>query len=78
MRQNLVLGARRSHAAVDSVYGYLPELRRLEQRDAGLLSGGEQQMLAIGRALLTKPRLLMIDELSMGLAPVIVERLLRW
>jgi branched-chain amino acid transport system ATP-binding protein len=76
VRQNLVLAARRGHADVDSVYGYLPELRRLEQRDAGLLSGGEQQMLAIGRALLTKPRLLMIDELSMGLAPVIVERLL--
>ena len=76
VRQNLVLAARRSHADVDSVFDYLPELRRLEQRDAGLLSGGEQQMLAIGRALLTKPRLLMIDELSMGLAPVIVERLL--
>ena len=76
VRQNLVLAARRGHADADSVYGYLPELRRLEQRDAGLLSGGEQQMLAIGRALLTKPRLLMIDELSMGLAPVIVERLL--
>ena len=76
VRQNLVLGARRSHADVDAVFSYLPELRRLEQRDAGLLSGGEQQMLAIGRALLTKPRLLMIDELSMGLAPVIVERLL--
>ena len=76
VRQNLVLAARRGHADADSVYGYLPELRRLEQRDAGLLSGGEQQMLAIGRALLTRPRLLMIDELSMGLAPVIVERLL--
>ncbi len=52
VRQNLVLAARRGHADADSVYGYLPELRRLEQRDAGLLSGGEQQMLAIGRALL--------------------------
>ncbi len=76
VRQNLVLGARRSRADVDTVFEYLPELGALTRRDAGLLSGGEQQMLAIGRALLTKPRLLMIDELSMGLAPVIVERLL--
>jgi branched-chain amino acid transport system ATP-binding protein len=73
-RQNLVLAARRDD--VSAVYDYLPELRDLSDRQAGLLSGGEQQMLAIGRALLMKPRLLMIDELSMGLAPMIVERLL--
>ena len=76
VRQNLVLAARRSRSDVDSVFEYLPALKPLSKRDAGLLSGGEQQMLAIGRGLLTKPSLLMIDELSMGLAPVIVDRLL--
>jgi branched-chain amino acid transport system ATP-binding protein len=73
-RQNLVLAARRDD--ISSVYEYLPELRGLIDRQAGLMSGGEQQMLAIARALSMKPELLMIDELSMGLAPVIVERLL--
>ena len=75
-RQNLVLAARRTKSDVESVYAYLPELERLDKRQAGLLSGGEQQMLAIGRALLQQPKLLMIDEMSMGLAPVVVERLL--
>jgi branched-chain amino acid transport system ATP-binding protein len=54
----------------------LPELRKCLGRRAGLLSGGEQQMLAVGRALVTGPRLLLVDEMSLGLAPVIVERLL--
>jgi branched-chain amino acid transport system ATP-binding protein len=54
----------------------LPELRKCLNRKAGLLSGGEQQMLAVGRALVTRPRLLLVDEMSLGLAPVIVERLL--
>ena len=54
----------------------LPELQKCLGRRAGVLSGGEQQMLALGRALVTRPRLLLVDEMSLGLAPVVVERLL--
>jgi ABC-type branched-subunit amino acid transport system ATPase component len=57
-------------------FSYFPALRELRGRRAGLLSGGEQQMLAVGRALARRPKLLLLDELSLGLAPVIVERLL--
>ena len=57
-------------------YDYFPALRELQNRRAGLLSGGEQQMLAVGRALARRPKALLLDELSLGLAPVIVERLL--
>jgi branched-chain amino acid transport system ATP-binding protein len=67
---------RTSRVTVEQVYGYFPALGALERRKAGLLSGGEQQMLALGCALVSDPRLLMIDELSLGLAPIIVERLL--
>jgi len=60
----------------DTAFAYFPALAPLADRRAGLLSGGEQQMLALGRALARKPRLMLLDELSLGLAPVIVERLL--
>jgi branched-chain amino acid transport system ATP-binding protein len=54
----------------------LPALRPLMERRAGLLSGGEQQMLAVARAIVATPKVLMVDEMSLGLAPIIVERLL--
>lgn len=68
-----LLGGRRTMATnLDRVYALLPKLRDLRGRMAGTLSGGEQQMLALGRALMSEARLLMIDELSLGLAPLIV------
>jgi len=65
-----------SPAQMDATFDHFPALRRLRGRKAGLLSGGEQQMLAIARVLSRKPKLLMLDEMSLGLAPVIVDRLL--
>jgi branched-chain amino acid transport system ATP-binding protein len=70
------LGSRPDAGDLEEVLDYFPALRPLNDRRAGLLSGGEQQMLAIACALLQKPKLLLVDELSLGLAPVIVERLL--
>jgi branched-chain amino acid transport system ATP-binding protein len=60
---------------LDRIYTLLPSLRELRERPAGRTSGGEQQMVALGRALMARPRLLAIDELSLGLAPVIVQQL---
>jgi len=84
VEENLRLGAfarmeqsRESLSAdLDKVYGYFPRLNERRNQLAGTMSGGEQQMCAIGRALMGRPRLLMIDELSLGLAPIIVEALL--
>jgi branched-chain amino acid transport system ATP-binding protein len=78
--ENLELGAylrRDARVAedLDRVYGLFPRLRERERQKAGTMSGGEQQMLAIGRALMAAPRLLLLDEPSMGIAPVLVERI---
>ena len=77
-RENLrVAGVRGGGASREAqILELLPELKKCLGRKAGLLSGGEQQMLAVGRALVGSPRLLIVDEMSLGLAPVVVERLL--
>jgi branched-chain amino acid transport system ATP-binding protein len=81
VRANLLLGAylRRDAAEIrrdlDYVFSVFPVLSERQRQDATTLSGGEQQMCAIGRGIMSRPRLLMIDELSLGLAPRLVERL---
>src|SRR5215203_4208139 len=81
VRENLELGAflRRDSGGIrndlDRVFDLFPRLKERESQKAGTMSGGEQQMLAIGRALMGEPKLLLLDEPSMGIAPILVERI---
>jgi len=80
VRENLEMGAfsrprQDLRADFERVYGLFPVLEERESQAGGTLSGGEQQMLAMGRALMARPKLLMLDEPSMGLAPMLVERI---
>jgi branched-chain amino acid transport system ATP-binding protein len=81
VRENLELGAHRRAKGpdigedLDRVFTLFPRLQERERQKAGTMSGGEQQMLAIGRALMARPKLLMLDEPSMGIAPILVARI---
>jgi branched-chain amino acid transport system ATP-binding protein len=80
VRENLDLGAYRRRDEdigedIERVFDLFPRLKERERQKAGTMSGGEQQMLAIGRALMARPKLLMLDEPSMGIAPILVQRI---
>jgi branched-chain amino acid transport system ATP-binding protein len=81
VRENLDLGAylRKDRDGIENdrerVYSLFPRLKERERQKGGTMSGGEQQMLAIGRALMANPRMLLLDETSMGIAPILVERI---
>jgi branched-chain amino acid transport system ATP-binding protein len=80
VRENLDLGAHRRRGPeiaedLERVYELFPRLKERDRQKAGTMSGGEQQMLAIGRALMARPKLLMLDEPSMGIAPILVQRI---
>ena len=80
VRENLEMGAYSRPAAevegsIENVFQHFPRLKEREKQISGTLSGGEQQMLAMGRAMMSKPKLIMLDEPSMGLAPLLVEQI---
>jgi len=75
--RQVMLGRKDSGAALDKVYALFPRLKERRTQLAGTLSGGERQMLAVGRALMSEPALLMLDEPSLGLAPLVVKEIFR-
>src|SRR6201999_288007 len=81
VRENLELGAHRRRRDsgisddMERVFDLFPRLKEREKQKAGTMSGGEQQMLAMGRALMARPKVLMLDEPSMGIAPILVDRI---
>jgi branched-chain amino acid transport system ATP-binding protein len=81
VRENLELGAHRRRrdpeigSDMERIYDLFPRLKEREKQKAGTMSGGEQQMLAMGRAMMARPKLLLLDEPSMGIAPILVQRI---
>ncbi|MGK7379646.1 ABC transporter ATP-binding protein [Planococcus sp. 1R117A] len=83
VEENLMAGAytrkdrKNIKGDIEKIYEYFPKLKALQSRKAGFLSGGEQQMLAIGRGIMAKPKLLLLDEPSLGIAPLLVEEIFK-